>query len=122
MKNNFEVSLTPYGDNFWRGDDLSGMDSGMSTTKHFIEEYPHKNWTLTVFDSSTLEFIEIYCNVSEMPSVVSHVFNLEHAYPINIVGECLAAQSYLVGMNLTKGRLNIPGVYKFKNDRLIELE
>lgn len=37
-------------------------------------------------------------------------------------GENPMSKSYVVGMKYTRGRLNIPGVYKAKNGKLIDLE
>lgn len=122
MKTDYKTLLTPSGDILWKGVDLAGTDAGFSSMKRFIEENPHDNWSLSIFDSLTQSNIEIDCNVVEMPAIVAYVYALEHAYPMNFIGENRISESYVVGMTCTRGRLSIPGIYKGKDGKLIEVK
>lgn len=91
--------------------------------KSFVEEHAHAGWTLSIFDASTRSTIEIDCSdLSEMPKIVSYIYTLERAAPMTFIGENPMSKSYVVGMKCTCGRLNILGVYKAKNGKLIDLE
>jgi hypothetical protein len=48
--------------------------------------------------------------------------NLEHAFPISFIGENQMTESYVVGMTCTRGALNIPGMYKAENGKLIAVK
>lgn len=121
MSISYNVIHTPLGI-LWKGNDLSGMDGGLSMMKDFIEKNPHADWSLSIFDSLTQSTIEINCSMSEMPEIVSYIWNLEHASPMNFIGENYMTESYIVGMPCTRGRLNIPGVYKAENGKLIAVK
>ena len=121
MNKDYEVVLAPFGGGImWKGDDLAGIDAGFSIMKQFIEENPHKEWLLSIFDSLTQSSIEIDCNINEMPDIVAYIYQLEHASPMYFIGENWISESYVVGMNCTRGRLNIPGIYVAKSGKLID--
>lgn len=122
MSNNFIELLSPMGDVMWKSD-LAGNDAGYSAMESFVKEHTHVGWTLSVFDALTESTIEIdCCDLAEMPKIVSYIYNLEHAAPMTFIGENPVSESYVVGMTCTRGRLNIPGVYKVENGKLIDLE
>lgn len=122
---------SPMGGVMWKGH-LSGLDDtgdslkindGYSTMKAFVEEHEHVGWTLSIFDTITEYTIEIdCCDLAEMPKIVSLIYNLEKAAPIAFIGENPMSESYVVGMPCTRGRLNIPGIYKVENGKLIDSE
>lgn len=131
MDNNIIELPSPMGGVMWKGH-LSGLDDtgdslrindGYSTMKAFIEEHEHVGWTLSIFDTITEYTIEIdCCDLAEMPKIVSLVYNLEKAAPIAFIGENPMSESYVVGMPCTRGRLNIPGIYRVENGKLIDAE
>lgn len=122
---------SPMGGVMWKGH-LSGIDdtgdslrinTGYSAMKAFVEEHAHVGWTLSIFDTIKGCTIEIdCCDLAEMPNIVSLVYNLEKAAPIAFIGENPMSESYVVGMPCTRGRLNIPGIYKVENGKLIDSE
>ena len=122
MRKNYEVVPAPFGGILWKENDLAGMDGGLSMMKQFIEENAHENWSLSIFDSLTQSTIEIDCSMSEMPAIVAYIYNLENAYPMNFIGENQMTESYVVGMTCTRGTLNIPGMYKAENGKLISVK
>lgn len=119
MAKNYEVFTTPFGGVLWKGNDLAGIDGGLSMMRQFIEKNAHKDWSLSIFDSLTQSTIEIDCSIAEMPAIVSYIYNLEHAYPMSFIGENRMSESYVVGMSCAKGALNIPGIYEVKNGKLV---
>lgn len=114
---------SPMGGVMWKGDLTVGLDGGQTVMKAFIEEHKHVDWTLSIFDTLTEYTIEIdCCDLAEMPKIVSLIYNLEKAAPIAFIGENPMSESYVVGMPCTRGRLNIPGIYKVENGKLIDSE
>lgn len=131
MDNNIVELPSPMGGVMWKGH-LSGLDDagdslrindGYSTMKAFIEEHKHVGWTLSIFDTISEYTIEIDCrDLAEMPKIVSIIYHYEKAEPIAFIGENPMSESYVVGMPCTRGRLNIPGIYKVENGKLIDAE
>lgn len=102
----------------WRGNDLAGMDAGLSLLKQFVSERPHEGWSLSIYDTLSETTAEIDCTVDEIPQIASFVYNLEHAAPMTFVGENPITESYVVGMCCTRGRLDFPGLYRAENGNL----
>lgn len=112
---------SPMGGMMWQGDDLAGKDAGFALAESFLKKYPHNGWTLSISDALTQETAEIICDLSEMPKIISFVYNLEHAAPMLFIEENPMTESYVVGMTCTRGRIEIPGVYKAKDGKLISV-
>lgn len=115
----FKEIPSPMGGNMWIGD-IKQNDDGYSAVQSFIKKFPHENWSLSIFDTISQSNIEIECDISDMPFIVSHIYNMENGYPMIFIGENPMSESYVVGMNCTKGQLSIPGVYKVENKKLIQ--
>ncbi|WP_172135868.1 hypothetical protein [Adlercreutzia sp. ZJ473] len=111
-----ETSLL--GGKIWRGDNLAGTDAGYTRVKEFIERYSHDDWTLSIYNALDESTAEINCSVEDIPEIVSFVYNLEHAYPMTFIGESPSSKSYVIGMTLTRGRIQTPGVYRAENGKL----
>jgi hypothetical protein len=109
---------TLMGGKIWRGVDLAGTDAGYSRVKEFIDRYPHENWTLSIYNTLDESNAEIDCRVEDIPQIVSFIYNLEHAYPMEFIGENPLTNCYVIGMTLTKGRIQAPGVYSADSGRL----
>lgn len=112
------VELKQWGGTIWKGDDLSGLDAGLSIVKKFLREHPHDGWTLSIFDTLNEENIEIECSVDEMPGIISYVYNVEHACPLTFIGENPVSRSYVVGMPFARGHIKAPGSYRVENGKL----
>ena len=108
---------------FWKIDDvdLAITDGGYSLMKQFINENPHEDFTLSIYDAYKQNTAEIYCSLEEMPQVVSAVYHPEHATPMMFIGENIMSRSYVVGIHCTRGVLSLPGVYKTKDGRLVDV-
>lgn len=113
--------LTYCGGMLWKAPDLAGNDAGHSITEQFLEEHPHQGWSLSIFDTVSESTAEIECDTKNMPKIVSAIYNMEHAYPMTFIGENPMTESYVVGMRCTRGRFEIPGVYKDIDGKLQKL-
>lgn len=112
------TETTLMGGKIWRGDDLAGKDAGYTRVEEFIERYPHKNWSLSIYNLLDESTAEIDCPFDEIPKIASFVYNLEHAYPMTFIGENPVSESYVIGMTLTRGRIQTPGIYRAENGKL----
>ena len=112
------AEATLMGGKIWRGDDLAGRDAGYTRVKEFIERYPHKNWSLSIYNLLDESMAEIDCPFEEIPKITSFIYNLEHAYPMTFIGENPVSGSYVIGMTLTRGRIQTPGIYRAENGKL----
>jgi hypothetical protein ELI_2922 len=112
---------SPTGRAMWKGNDLAGVDAGYSLVDDFIKENEHAGWSLSIFDSNTEATIEVGCDLSEMPRIVAYIYNLEHAYPMTFIGENALTESYVIGMRCTRGRIDIPSIWKVENGKLVNL-
>lgn len=112
-----------FGGEIWYDANLAGEDAGYSMTRKFINEHYHKGWDLSIYNTSNGPgggAIMVECPIEEMPQIVSYIYNLEHACPMLFIGENPVAESYVVGMELSMGRINCPGYYKAENGKLVE--
>ena len=80
--------------------------------------YKRQGWTLSIYNALDESTAEIDCPAEEMPKIASFVYNLERAYPMTFIGENPLTESYVVGMALTRGRIQTPGVYRAENGKL----
>lgn len=120
MQTNYEVTKNQItGDVMWRINDidLAIMDCGKSITEQFIEQHKHDEYTLSIYDESTGNTIEIDANISDMPTIISNIYRMEHATPLSFIGINSLSDSYVVGMTLTKGHIDF-GCYKYIDEKL----
>lgn len=118
---NYVEAISPMGGTLWRGENLACNDAGKSIVDAFIQKYFHKGWTLSIYDELSQSTIEVDCELPDMSTIVSYIYNLEHAAPMTFIGENPMTESYVVGMNCTRGRIDIPGAYKAQDGKLIAL-
>lgn len=111
------------GGSMWRVEDrgLSAQDGGEALVAAFIEEHPHDDFTLSIYDTITQSTVEILCPLSEMPRIVAFVYHLEKATPLEFIGENLLSDSYVVGMPLTRGRISVGTLYRAEDGKLAPL-
>ena len=121
METTYKTAKNPLlGDNLWivHDVDLAVGGNALSLVNNFLKQYPHDNWSLSIFDLLTNKTAEIACSTSEIPAAVDYLYHLEHATPLAFIGENSLTSSYVVAMNCTRGKINIPGLYEFKNNKL----
>ncbi len=107
MKTTYEAAIGPLrGDPVWRiqDRDLAMTDGGRSLMTAFLDQYPHEDYKLSIYDTNTYESIEIDCDVSDIASIVSQVYCVEDATPLSFVCVNSVTKAYEVGMALSKNR------------------
>ncbi len=109
------------GDQMWMVDDISLALGGVSELiESFISSHAHDGYTLSIFDNSTGNTIEIDCPQSEMPQIAEYIYQLEKGTPLTFVGVNSMTDSYVVGMSITRGRIEF-GAYKAEEGKLKKL-
>ena len=123
MDSMYKVSSHPMtGDPLWVVDDvdLATHDAGERFVKDFIAQYRHDEYTLSIFDSLTNQTVEIMCEVDNMPRIVAYLYHLEHS-SLSFIGLNSLTKSYVVGMYLTRGRIEVGSTYRDEGGRLVKL-
>lgn len=101
--------------------DLTYGFDGIIEATEFIAENYLRDWTLSVFDINSNFTAELMpCTVEEMGSVLRRVSEMEHTFP-EWIGLNPASESYVVGMEFTRGRLEVPGVYAWREHELVKI-
>ena len=124
MDTNYEIMKNQMtGDVVWKINDrdLPITDCGKSLMEQFIEQYKNEGYTLSIYDDIAKNTIEIDASIIEIPEIVSNIYRTEHATPMNFIGINSLTNSYVVGMNLTKGHIDF-GHYKYINGNLKKMD
>ena len=124
MDTNYEIMKNQMtGDVVWKINDrdLAITDCGKSLMEKFIKQYRNEGYTLSIYDDITKNTIEIDASIIEIPEIVSNIYRAEHDTPMNFIGINSLTNSYVVGMNLTKGHIDF-GYYKYKNGNLKKMD
>ena len=124
MNSNYEITkhqLT--GDTLWiiNDVDLAITDGGISIAEEFIDKNKHEDYTLSVYDETTKNTIEVEANINEMPVIISDIYRIEHATPMTFIGVNKLTKSYVVGMTLAKGHIEF-GNYKYIDGKLNKID
>lgn len=99
-------------DVIWIIEDISLASGGLfSLIKRFTTQYPHQDFSLSIFDNETANTIEIICGIDEMPQIAEYIYHLEKGMPLTFVGVNSVSKSYVVGMSISRGRIEF-GCYK----------
>lgn len=105
-------------DVIWIIDDISLASGGLSSlVEQFTTQYPHQDFSLSIYDNETANTIEIICGIDEMPQIVEHIYYLEKGTPLTFVGVNSVSESYVVGMSISQGRIEF-GCYKADKGKL----
>lgn len=99
---------------------LTYGEKGMSEIRSFLNEHKEDDYTLSIYNILEEATMEIMCSFEEMLDVIMWVSSLEHDFPAWI-GKNELSDSYVVGMNFTRGNLRTPSVYKWENGKLVNL-
>ncbi len=98
---------------------LSNGTKGFNEIEKYLKENKQDNYTLSIYDEMNESTAEIICSFDQMLSVIMLVTDMEHDFP-DWIGMNELSDSYVVGMNFTRGNLHTPNVYEYKDGKLIE--
>ena len=98
---------------------LSYGNEGFREIQEFLVQNYHKDYTLSIYNICEQATAEVFCNYENMIDVIMYVENVEHHYPESI-GINELSDSYVVGMNFTRGHLHTPSICEWKDGRLVE--
>lgn len=87
--------------------------------QEFLKQNYHKDYTLSIYNNLEETTVEIACEHEDMLDVIMYVTSAEHDFPAWIGGNELS-DSYVVGMDYTRGNIHTPPICKWKDGRLVE--
>jgi len=94
---------------------------GFKEIKKFLEENRDDEYTLSIYNEMDQSTVEVICRFEEMVDVVAFVSNVEHDFP-DWIGKNELSDSYVVGMNFTRGNIHTPSVCKWVDGKLKEMQ
>lgn len=98
---------------------LTYGNDGFKEIQEFLKQNYRKNYTLSIYNNCEHATVEVICAYEDMLDVIIYVTNVEHDFPAWI-GENELSDSYVVGMNFTRGHLHTPSICEWKDGRLVE--
>ncbi len=98
---------------------LSNGTASFKEIEMYFNSNKKDNYTLSIYDEMSQSTIEIICSFDQMLSVIMLVTDMEHDFP-DWIGMNELTDSYVVGMNFTRGNLHTPNVYEYKDGKLAE--
>lgn len=98
--------------------ELTYGDECYKEIRKFLNDNYNKDYTLSIFDMLGQTLIEVIADFDSMIDVVAYVINTEHDFPAWI-GVNELSDSYVVGMNFTRGNLETSAVYEWKDGKLV---
>ena len=98
---------------------LTYGNEGFEEIRKFLKDNHNKEYTLSIYDNQEQATIEVICDFDSMVNVIAYVSNVEHDFPEWIAVNELS-DSYVVGMNFTRGTLKTPSVYEWKDNKLVQ--
>lgn len=96
---------------------LTYGNEGFREIRDFLNQNYHDGYTLSIYDNLQQSTVEIICAVNEMVNAIMYVSSVEHDFPAWI-GVNEWSDSYVVGMDFTRGRILTPSVCEYNNGKL----
>lgn len=93
-------------------------EEGFNQIAKFLENNKHDGYTLSIYNGLEKATTEVVCNFDEMVDVIKFVSMIEHDYP-EWIGTNKFSDSYVVGMNFTRGEIPTPSVSVWSKDKLV---
>ena len=100
---------------------LTYGNEGFVEISRFLKKNYNKEYTLSIYNELEQATVEVICDYDSMIDVIAYVSNIEHDFPAWI-GVNELSNSYVVGMNFTRGLIKTPSVCEWKNNRLITIK
>jgi hypothetical protein len=96
---------------------LSNGNQGLAEIKNFLEDNYDSDYTLSIYDLLSEESVDIECSFDDIFSCIALIVNMEHDFP-EWIGKNELAESFVVGMNFTRGTIKTLALYKYSDGKL----
>lgn len=93
-------------------------EEGFEQIEKFLKNNKHEGYTLSIYNGLEKATTEVVCKFDEMVDVIKFVSMIEHDYP-EWIGTNKFSDSYVVGMNFTRGEIPTPSVSVWSKDKLV---
>ena len=97
---------------------LTYGNAGFEEIRKFLKDNYDEEYTLSIYDNMGQATIEVICGFDSMVDVIKYVSNAEHDFP-EWIGKNELSDSYVVGLNFTRGNFKTPSVYEWKDGKLV---
>lgn len=97
--------------------ELTYGEEGFNEIKDFLKKNTYDDYTLSIYDIMSQATMEIQCSIEEMLNIIMFVSEKEHDFP-EWIGVNELSDSYVVGMNFTRGFFQVPSIYVAKDGKL----
>jgi hypothetical protein len=101
--------------------ELTCGDESYNEIADFLKENRKEKYSLSIYNSLEQSTIEVICSVDDIVDVVAYISCVEHDFPMWI-GVNELTESYVVGMEFTRGVLTTPSICKWKEGKLIKID
>lgn len=98
--------------------ELTYGNIGFKEIREFLKENFKENYNLSIYDIMSQSILEVVCSFDEIVNIIMLITNMEHDFPAWITLDDELTNSYMVGMNLSKGNLKAPAKYQYINGKL----
>ena len=98
---------------------LTYGNEGIQEIRDFLKKNYQDNYSLSIYNILEQDTIEVMCDFENMVDVILYVVKAEHDFP-TWIGVNELSDSYVVGLNFTRGHLHTPSVCEWKDGKLIE--
>lgn len=98
---------------------LTYGNDGFKEIHEFLKQNYHNDYTLSIYNNCEQATVEVICAYEDMLDVIIYAANMEHDFPAWICVNELS-DSYVVGINFTRGHLHTPSICEWKDGRLVE--
>ena len=98
--------------------ELTYGTEGFKEIKQFLDNNKNLNYTLLIYNTLDMNAIKVGCNFNEILEVIMLVSNIEHDFP-SWIGINEASDSYVVGIEMVRGRIITSAFYEYKDKQLI---
>lgn len=100
---------------------LTYGNEGFKEISKFLQDNQDEEYTLSIFDIMEQKNIEVICSFDDMLDVIAYVSNVEHDFPAWI-GKNELTDSYVVGLNFTRGTLKTPSICEWRDGKLVTIQ
>ena len=96
---------------------LTYGNDGFKEIAEYLQQFRKEHFTLSIYNIMEQNTTQIICPFNDILNVIRLVSNIEHDYPAWIeINE--TTDSYVIGMNLTRGKIKTASIYEYKNGML----
>jgi len=96
--------------------ELTYGNEAFKEIRSFLQEHYQEDYTLSIYDIASQATIEVKCSFEDIVDAILYVSTVEKDFPAWI-GVNELSNSYVVGINFSRGQLHTPSICEYKNGK-----